>query len=260
MERDDSDDNTWIDTIQKAIRLWYTHIDTAELYGAWHTEELIGRAIKDFDRSSLIITSKVFRTHLGFQDTLHACEESLKRLKTDYIDIYLIHAPNPHTPLSETMEAMNILKERGLIRYIGVSNFSVAEMQEAQKYAKFPIVVNQIPYSLATRNKDNKWPCTQMEEEIIPYCQKNNILIMAYRPIERWFLLEENAVIRELCERYKKTPAQIAMNWLLSKKNIVTIPKSINAEHLMENLGAMGWGMSESEIIMLDELRFPGYM
>lgn len=260
MESDDSHDDTSVVSIEEAIQLWYTHIDTAELYGAGHTEELIGEAIKKFGRSDLIITSKVFKTHLSYNDTIRACEESLERLWTDYINIYLIHAPNPDIPLSETMRAMDELKERWLIRHIWVSNFSVREMIEAQWYSKYPIVVNQIPYNLATRNRDNRWPCTGMEREIIPYCQEHNILIMAYRPIERGLLLEPHPLIQSLSKKYQKTPAQIAMNWLLSKDNIITIPKSIDTHHLIENLGSIGWIMEAEDVLELNKIRFDGYL
>jgi diketogulonate reductase-like aldo/keto reductase len=126
------------------------------LYGATHTEELIGEAIKDLDRSKLIITSKVYKTHLHYDDVITSCKKSLERLQTTYIDIYLIHAPNPEIPLQETMTALDFLVEQGLIKHIGVSNFSVEQMKEAQKYSKYKIIINQIPYNLSARNEDYK--------------------------------------------------------------------------------------------------------
>lgn len=129
-------------------------------------------------------------------------------------------------------------------------------MQEAQKYSKNKIVVNQIPYNLATRNKDHRGSCINMESEIIPYCQENDIIVMAYRPIERGFLLKPNSLLDGLSEKYDKTKAQIAINWLVSKKNIITIPKSTNPDHLKENLGAIGWNLSANDIKLLDEAEF----
>ncbi len=261
METDSSNDDESIQAIRNAIDLGYTHIDTGELYGAGHSEDLIGKAIKDLDRSKLIITSKVFKTNLKYDHVIASCKKSLEKLQTNYIDIYLVHAPNPEIPLKETMRAMNYLIEQKLVRYIGVSNFSVEEMKEAQKYSKNKIIANQIPYNLATRNKNHRGSCINMESEIIPYCQENDIIIMAYRPIERGFLLEPNYVLEELSKKYNKTKAQIAINWLISKKGIITIPKSTNVEHLKENLSAVGWNLSDEDIKLLDETKFesPSY-
>jgi len=135
-------------------------------------------------------------------------------------------------------------------------------MQEAQKHSKNKIVANQIPYNLATRNvnldrnANRVDSCINMESEIIPYCQENDIIIMAYRPIERGFLLKPNSLLDDLSKKYGKTKAQIAINWLVSKKNIVTIPKSTSLDHLKENLSAIGWSLSDDDIKLLDEMKF----
>lgn len=256
-EPDFSEDKESIQAIRDAINLWYSHIDTAELYGATHTEELIGEAIKDLDRSKLIITSKVYKTHLHYDDVITSCKKSLERLQTTYIDIYLIHAPNPEIPLQETMRALDFLVEQGLIKYIGVSNFSVEQMKEAQKHSNNKIIINQIPYNLSARNEDYKggW-CSNMESEIIPYCQENNIFVMAYRPIERGFLLQSHPLLDALSKKYRKTKAQIVLNWLISQKNIITICKSTNLEHLRENLGAMWRHLDNEDMKSLDEAPF----
>lgn len=256
MEKDDSEDEKGIIAIKKAIELGYTHIDTAELYGDGHSEELIGEAIKDFNRSKLIITSKVFKTNLKYDDVISACKKSLERLQTNYIDIYLIHAPNPEISIKETMEALDYLVEEKLVKFIGVSNFSVEQIKEAQKYSKNKICVNQIPYNLNTRNSDNRGSCINMESEIIPYCQENDIIVMAFRPIERGLILESHPIMDKLEKKYNKTKAQIAMNWLISKKNVITIPKSVQEERLKENLGSIGWELDKEDIKLLDEIKF----
>jgi len=256
MESDYSQDKKSIQSIRDAIGLGYAHIDTAELYGAGHSEKLIGEAIKDLDRSKIIITSKVFKINLKYDDVITSCKKSLKRLQTDYIDIYLIHAPNPEISIKETMEAINYLVEQKLVNFIGVSNFSVKQVKEAQKYSKNKIVINQIPYNLNTRNKDYIGSCVNMESEIIPYCQKNNIIIMTFRPIERGFLLKPNPVLDKLSKKYNRTKAQIAINWLINKKGIVTIPKSTDTKHLKENLGATGWKLSNEDMELLDKTKF----
>jgi diketogulonate reductase-like aldo/keto reductase len=252
MSRDTSRDDEGIAAIKKAIELGYTHIDTAEMYGAGHSEELVGLAIKDFDRDSLFITTKVLPEHLRREDVIKAAEGSLKRLKTDYIDLYLIHIPNPEIPIKETMRAMDTLVGQQKIRFIGVSNFSVEQLKEAQDCTENKIANNQIEYNLLTRHSGMY--NVNIESEIIPYCQENDIIITAWAPFDRGRLLQEkNKLLEELREKYKKTISQIAINWLIYKKNIITIPKSSNTSHLKENLGALGWNLYEKDIKKLDE-------
>ena len=253
-ERDTSHDKEEILAIKTAIKLGMTHIDTAEVYGKGHAEELVAQAIQGFDRKKLFIVTKVSQEHLRHDDIMSAAKASLKRLKTNYIDLYLIHGPNPSIPLKETMKAMDHLAEKKLVRFIGVSNFSVKEMKEAQSYTKNKIVANQIEYNLLIRNK-GMWT-TNMESEIIPYCQKNNIIIIAYRPIAKGELAKPGyKLLDELAKKYNKTQAQIAINWLILKKNIVTIPKSTDINHLKENLGAIGWKMDSEDIKKLDQFK-----
>jgi len=252
MSRDASRDAEGITVIEKAIELGYTHIDTAEMYGGGHSEELIGLAINGFDRESLFITTKVLPQHLEYDDCIKAAEGSLRRLQTDHIDLYLIHIPNPEIPIEETMQAMDALVRQGKIRFIGVSNFSVEQLKEAQDYTENKIVNNQIEYNLLTRHSGmyNE----NIESEIIPFCQENDIIITAWKPLVKGELFRgRNKLLEELTTKYNKTLAQIAINWLITKKNIITIPKSINTEHLKENLGAMGWHLSEDDMKRLDE-------
>jgi diketogulonate reductase-like aldo/keto reductase len=252
MSRDTSKDKEGIAAIKKAVELGYNHIDTAEMYGGGHSEELVGLAINDFDRESLFITTKVLPDHLRHNDCIKAAEGSLKRLRTDYIDLYLIHVPNPKIPIKETMRAMDTLLKQGKIRFIGVSNFSVEQLKEAQKYTENKIANNQIEYNLLTRHSGMY--NVNIESEIIPFCQENEIIITAWKPLVKGGLFrEKNKLLEEIAEKYNKTLAQIAINWLISKKNIITIPKSTNPEHLKENLGALGWKLSEEDIKRLDE-------
>lgn len=255
-EPDYSKDRESVEAIKKAIELGYNHIDTAEAYGAGHCEELVGKAIKDIDRKKLFITSKVVKIHLQYDQVIASCKNSLERLGLDHIDLYLIHGPNPEMPLEETMKAMNVLVEQKLVRFIGVSNFTVDLLKEAQQFSKNKIVANQIEYNLLTRNIGRYDNNRNMESETIPYCQKNGIIIIAERPIERGLLTQSHPVLDKLAKKYHKTRGQIAINWLISKKNIITIPKSTTIEHLKENLGAMGWNLSAREIKLLDETNF----
>ena len=250
-EADTTYDDEDISAIRAAIKLGITHIDTAESYAHGHTEELVGRAIGGFDRKSLFITSKVSPEHLGYDDLLASAKGSLQRLNTDYIDLYLIHAPNPDIPVQETMKAMDFLAEQKLIRCMGVSNFSVEQIKEAQKYTKNKIVANQIEYNLLVRDKGRV--TENMESKIIPYCQENNILIIAWRPLARGKLAKPGfKILDELADKYHKTQAQIAIHWLISKKGIVAVSKSTKVEHLEKNLGALGWKLRQEDIDRLN--------
>ncbi len=244
-ERDvDNDDQADIVAIQNAVDAGITHIDTAESYANGYTEELVGKAIKDYDRSSLFIASKVREVNLAYDDVLAAVERSLKRLETDYLDLYYIHKPSLSIPIIETMKAMDRLKEEGLIRNIAVSNFSVERFEQAQQVSANKIVANQLHLNLKYREPERKG--------LVTYCQENDVLLVAWRPVQKGlFAQEENSLLKEICDKYKKTPLQVAINWLISQKNIVTLSKTRTKEHLEENLGALGWEMSSEDIKLL---------
>ncbi len=256
-DADHTNDARNITAIKKAINFGYTMIDTAEMYGAGHTEELVGEAMLGYDRSKFFVISKVMAKNLSYNDLIRSINGSLSRLKTNYLDLYLIHGPNPYIPIEETMHAMDTIVENKLTRFIGVSNFSVTEIEEAQKYARNKIVANQVQYSLGVRNRSTYGPYTNMEAEIIPYCQEHNILIIADRPLQKGVLLRDtNSILDRMAEKYHKTKAQIAINWLVSKEGIVTIPMSTSEEHLRENLGAIGWKLEDADMKQLDNANF----
>ena len=256
LESDYSDDKTAVKSIRKAIELGYNYIDTAEMYGNGHCEELIGEAIKGIDREKLFITSKVRESKLKYNDVIKSAKESLKRLQTDYIDLYLIHSPSDLIPIEETMKAFDYLVDQNMVKYIGVSNFKVDQLIEAQSYTNHKIVANQIEYSLLTRNRGTYSGNVDMESKTIPYCQENDIIIMAERPLERGFILKSHPLLDKMELKYNKTKAQIAMNWLISKKNVITIPKSTNENRLKENLGSLGWTLEHEDIKLLDGITF----
>lgn len=247
-EADTSHDEEGITALRRGIELGMTHIDTAEIYGNGHSEEIVSEAIKPFNREKLFITSKVKPDNLRYNDLIKAAKGSLKRLQIGQMDMYLVHWPNPDIPLKETMRAMEHLIEQGLTRFIGVSNFSVALMKEAQSHLdKAKIVTNQVEYSLANRGP---------EKELLPFCQKNKIILTAYRPLGKGALVKNKIpLLEELVKKYNKTPAQIALNWLVSKDQVVTIPKASNIKHVEENAGAVGWKMEPSDVEQLDKFR-----
>ena len=257
-EIDDTQDEYYIQCISSALDLWYTHIDTAEIYGTWHSEKIIWKAIEAYSRDSLFLTSKVVDYHLWYDDVLKACENSLKRLWTSYLDLYLIHAPSDTIPLWETMRAFNRLVDEKMIRHIWVSNFTVNQIKEAQSHCDYKIANNQIEYSLITRNQWRYAGGIQyMESKIIPYCQQNEIIVTTTRPLERGLLAKPGHVLLdELAKKYDKTQAQIAINWIISQDNLITIPKSSSTHHLSENLWAYWWEMSKEDREKLDKAEF----
>ncbi|MCF8303755.1 MAG: aldo/keto reductase [Bacteroidales bacterium] len=251
-QRNTTNDNQEIEAIHTAIEKGLHHIDTAEKYGSGHSEELVYEATKDFNRNELFLTSKVSPMHLRYDELLFSAEQSLKRLGTDYLDLYLIHEYNPKISLNETMKAMNRLVDEKMVRYIGVSNFQKRQMKEAQYYSHYKVAVNQVEYSLVTRNKGRY--NTGMENEILPYCQKNNIIFIAWRPLGKGAIAaHEFPLMEELKKKYNKTAAQIAINWLLAKDKVITIPKASKISHLEDNLGALGWSLSEEDVKRLDK-------
>ncbi|MCX6741400.1 MAG: aldo/keto reductase, partial [Candidatus Parcubacteria bacterium] len=252
-ERDASRDREWIGAIQNAIRSGLTHIDTAETYGDGHCEEVIGEAIRSLDRSKIFLTTKVHKVHLRPADLIRSCQNSLRRLRTSYIDLYLIHSPSLEIPLNETMPTLDGLVAQGLIKNLGVSNFSAEQIKEAQSLSKNKIVACQVQYNLLVRN-NGKWS-SLMEKKFLPYCQKNDMIFIAFQPIARGRLCgPENLLLMQLAKKYNKTPAQVAINWLISKKNVVTIFKATNPEHLRENMGALGWNLSSDDMESLNQL------
>lgn len=251
-ERDlQNDDEADIVAIRQAIDAGITHIDTAEMYAAGHAEELVGQGIQGYDRSKLFLTSKISPDHFAFADVRVTLEATLKRMQTDYLDLYLLHRPNPAIPIEQTMRALDILKDEELIKNIGVCNFTVERFEEAQFYAQSQIVANQLHLNLLYREPERKG--------LIEYCQNNDVMCIAWRPVQKGILTSSsnNPLLEELCQKYQKTPSQIAINWLISQNNIVTLSKMRSKEHLEENLGALGWQMDEEDIQKLDS-EFPG--
>lgn len=245
---DYSHDREAIEIIRYAVEKEMYLIDTAEYYGGGHSEELVGEAIKEFPREKVFVATKVWYTNLRYGEVLKALERSLRRLQVDYVDLYQIHYPNPSIPIKETMKAMEKLVDDGKVRFIGVSNFSVGELKEAMSaMSKYDIVSNQVLYNPVDR---------QIEEDLLPFCKKNNITIIAYRPLGKGRLLKEpyKSRIEEICRKYRKTPAQVILNWVIRHENVIAIPKTIRRDHLDELLGSVGWRMVREDYEKLPEL------
>lgn len=236
-------DQDYISAIRYALDQDITHIDTAELYGGGHTEELVGQAIKSYDRQQLFITSKVSPHHLSYRGVLKACKSSLKRLHTDYLDLYLIHWPNPLANISRVMRAFDELVSAGKIRCLGVSNFSLKQLQRAQSLTPNPIITNQVEYSLLHQKP---------AKNLLPYCQKQGILLTAYTPLAHGWLAQVGlSALDDICQRYHKTPVQLALRWLIDQPNVIAIPKASSVAHIDELLGSLGWHLKSPDSQLL---------
>jgi diketogulonate reductase-like aldo/keto reductase len=245
----ENDDNADIIGIKTALEMGITHIDTAENYAEGHAEELVGLATAGFERKNLFLASKVDPSHLHTDDLLKALQQSLERLHTDYLDLYMIHAPNDTVPLAESINALNTAADKKLVRHIGVSNFTAERLKGAQKYTSHPIVVNQVYYNVKTREPET--------DGLLSYCQQNDIFLEAYRPLNKGALETKSiSLLAQLAEKYKKTTTQIALNWLTSQTNIIILVKMTKPNHIQENIGATGWEMS-SDDIELARAQFP---
>ncbi len=242
-EADETKDSTEIAAIQAAIEAGVTHFDAAESYGNGHAEELLGRAIKGYNRSKLIIVTKVSAPNQSYDGLRRSFEASLKRLNTDYVDMYLLHRyPESGIPIEDTMKALDELVDQGLVKNIGVCNMSVNRFKTAQKHTKNKLVCNQVHYNVQYREMEHSG--------VLNYCQDNDVMLAAWRPLQKGTLLQV-PILTKLAEKYNKTPAQIAINWLISQTNVVTLSKTSSVEHLKENLGAIGWTMDTKDIELI---------
>ncbi len=236
-------DEEAIRALQLGLELGMRFIDTAEMYARGHSEEVVARAVES-QRDSVFIATKVSAENLSYEGVLKSCAASLKRLKTSYVDLYQVHWPNPRIAISETMKAMEHLLAEGLVRHIGVSNFSVRQTREAQEaLSKSGLASNQVEYSLLDRS---------IEKDLLPYAEKEKITIIAYSPIARGNIHEGGRekgwhVLDKIAAKYGKTRAQVALNWLVLKEPVVAIPKAVRLEHVKENAEAVGWKLSEQD-------------
>jgi diketogulonate reductase-like aldo/keto reductase len=227
---------TKIEALQAGLEGGINLIDTAEIY---RSEPLVARAIEGRKREELFIATKVWPNHLHRDALVAALDRSLRHLRLSYVDLYQIHFYSSRIPLSETMAAMEQLKEQGKIRSIGVSNFSAEQVTEANAaLKKSEVVSNQVDYSLADRS---------IEADLLPFCERNGIVVLAYYPLAHGKLANAGQEMREVCQTYGKTPAQVALNWLASKPNVIPIPRASRATHVKENLGASGWELSQDD-------------
>jgi hypothetical protein len=233
-----------VDPLRKGVALGARFIDTAESYG---TEDIVGEAIQEI-RKDIFLASKVSPRHFRYSDVIQSANASLGRLKTDYLDLYQLHWPNYTIPIAETMGAMEQLVDSGKIRFIGVSNFMLSDLRDAQKaMLKHKIVSNQVRYNLIDRT---------IENGLLAYCQEHDITVIAHSPLATGLAgiraRDPENVLGKLAEAKSKTVAQLALNWCLAKQDVVVIPKSNSPEHVTENCAASDFQLSSEDLRLLD--------
>ncbi|UCG03508.1 MAG: aldo/keto reductase [Candidatus Heimdallarchaeota archaeon] len=256
-----------ISIVHKALELGINVIDTAEAYGRGKSEEIIGEAIKGYDRERIIITTKFLPIAIRPSSVVKALNKSLKRLQTDYIDIYLIHWPAPWL-IGRVLNHMERMVDEGLIRFIGISNFNLGRLRKAQKKMyRHRIQVNQVNYSLA-RN--------QVENDLLPYTQREKITVMAYSPLGQGWLTGKYtagntpggtrrrnrlfrsknfkrgeqllSLVKEIAEDHQVTMAQVALNWVIRNSSVIAIPGVKNLAQLEGNIGSADFELANDEI------------
>ncbi len=232
---------TEVQALQHGLDRGISLIDTAEMYGEGGAEEVIAQAIAG-RRSEVFLVSKVYPHNASRQGVLAACDRSLQRLKTDYLDLYLLHWRGS-IPLAETLEAFQTLQQAGKIRSYGVSNFDPEDMAEAMNLpGGGAIATNQVLYNLMRRG---------IEVDLLPWCRQHQIPIMAYSPIEQGRLLDKPA-LQAIARERGVTTAQVAIAWLLHQPDTIVIPKSSRPEHIDQNYAALNLTLSAAELSALD--------
>jgi diketogulonate reductase-like aldo/keto reductase len=243
---DPASDVSSLAALRSALELGYTHFDTAESYSRGHSEELLGRVIREMGvpRETLFITTKVSPEHLKPADVQKSCENSLRRLGMTYVDLYLIHWPRAGMHLPETFGALNRLVREGKVRHLGVSNFDLAQLQESAALSETPLMTDQVPYSTADR--------TYRDNGVLAYCQRNGVLFTAYSPVKDQDF-SRNEKVQRIARARGLTPQQVAMAWLTTQPRVITIPMSFNPQHQAENLAAGDVVLNPDEMELLAE-------
>jgi len=233
-----------IDAIRYSISKGQNHLDCAELYGAFYTDEVVGKAIANEKRDDLYIADKLWKTSVAKGLVRPTVEQMLTKLGTDYIDLLYIHAPWEDADWKEAIPQIDDLIDEGIVGAFGVSNFTIADMEAALKVVKYPIAANQMNYNVL--HKD------EVSQAFHDFCSQHSIQLIAYQPVKRQEVLS-NGIVQHIAQAHCATPAQVALAWLLSK-NALPIPKSTTKSHIDENIAAVNIALSESDIVELDNL------
>lgn len=244
----------FVKLLRLGVDLGMTLIDTAEVYGGGHSEELVGEAVRGI-RDRVFIATKFSPENSTFEGIVQSAEASLRRLETDWIDLYQTHWPNPRVPIEETMRAMKKLVEDGKVRYIGLSNFSLGEMRKARScLSDVPLVSTQHEYNLFDRT---------IEQQVIPFCREQKLTLIGYSPLMQGKIAvndRRKVVLSEIATKYGVSVAQLILSWLLRDTCVVAVPKASSEKHLMENAAALDCQIGPADYEKISELYAPEIM
>jgi diketogulonate reductase-like aldo/keto reductase len=232
-----------VDALRLGLDLGMTLIDTAEMYAEGGAEEVVGEAIQG-RRDQVYLVSKVYPHNASRQGAVAACERSLKRLKVDRLDLYLLHWRGNH-PLTETLEAFQSLAKAGKIRHYGVSNFDTDDMEELWRTGGGPgSVTNQVLYNASRRG---------IEFSLIPWCRKHKVPVMAYSPLDQGGRLLRNSTLVKVATRHSATVAQVALAWVLHRPGVFAIPKASDPDHVRQNCAALDLKLAPDDLADIDK-------
>ncbi|CCQ37189.1 probable oxidoreductase (aldo-keto reductase family protein) [Natronomonas moolapensis 8.8.11] len=218
-----------------ALELGYRHLDTAQEYD---NERQVGAALRDsdVDREDVFVTTKLGRGNRDYDGVRRSTEESLAKLGTSYVDLLLIHWPNVTTPLRETLAAMNELVEEGTVKHVGVSNFDIDRLDRARELSEHGILTDQVQYN-------PYWSQT----ELLDYCRIHDVLVTAYSPLAHGGVVDD-PVLEAIGEGYEKSPAQVAIRWLVQQPNVITVPKATSRAHIAANCDVFDFVLDDDEM------------
>ena len=234
-------------TIRAGIDMGINFIDTAPVYGNGESEKVIGQALKGI-RNGVVLATKVSPEALSIQGIEDSTRMSLKRMKTDWIDLLQIHWPNPQIPILDTLRGLEKMVQEGLVRYIGLCNFSIKETKYIQQQISPNLLASvQVEYNLFDRS---------IEQEFLPYGKAEGISIVAYSPLHRGRIVanqKQYLVLQEMADKYHKTPAQIVLRWLTKHQPVVVIPNTTNIQRMKENAESLNFDLEEDDVRSLEE-------
>jgi len=233
-----------IDALKYSLSKGQNHIDCAELYGAFYTDEVVGRALAGTTREDLYIADKLWKQSVAAGKVRPTVEKMLQKLDTDYLDLLYIHSAWEDAPWRKALPQIDELIDDGIVRGLGVSNFTVSQMQAVMKLSKHPIVANQVKYNVLYKD--------EVTQEFSDFCDKHAIQIVAYQPIKRTEVFGDKTIQR-IAAKHSATASQVALAWLISK-GALPIPKATQKAHIDENLGATNLVLSADDIEQLDKL------
>ena len=229
--------------VAEAVRAGYRHVDTAAMYD---NEQAVGAGLREagVPREEIFLTTKVWPSDIAQGDLQRSVEASLTRLAVDQVDLALIHWPSPSIPLADSIKALNDVHDRGLARHIGVSNFTVALLDEAVSLSRHPLVCNQVEYHPYLN-----------QDRVLAACHRHGMAVVSYCPLGRGSELLAESAVREAAENHGKTPAQVVLRWHVQQQGVAAIPRSSNPEHVAANLDVFDFALSAGEVQAIDALR-----